>query len=156
MKIEKKDKEATLYQDYFSKIGPLSTGTDTDSESQVVTEFDDKAKKEVIEAVLGKLVGVVKQAVNTVMTSLQKSGTLSSMTEASIIIRVNLVIESGLLHRLLQKEIARYNGVKGPLPQSDVHQELLEAMLPDIRNLMISEISLWRKLNSALLENANS
>lgn len=151
MKIKKQDKEATLFQDFFSKLGPLSDGTDTDSESQSVTEFDDKTKKEVITAVLGELVGVVKQAVNTVMTSLHTSGILSSMTEQSIIIRVNLVIESGLLHKLLQNEIARYDGIKRPLPLSDVHQELLEAMLPDIRNLMISEISLWRKLNSLLL-----
>ena len=156
MKVEDQNKEEALFQDFFSKLGHLSKGIDSDSESQGVTEFDDHAKKEVIAAVLGNLVGVVKQAVNTVMTSLHTSGTLSSMSEESIIIRVNIVIESGLLNRLLQEEIARYSGAKTISPLSDVHQELLEAMLPDIRNLMISEISLWRKLNSVLLENGKA
>ena len=153
-KLEQQDNGSALFQNFFSKLDHLNEEVATDTASHDVTIFDDKAKKEIVSRVLGELGGVITVAVNTVMSSLHADGSLSTMNEASIIVRVNLVIESGLLDNLIQNEISTFSAtMKAP---DEAQQEILISMLPDIRKLMVSEISKWRETNSILLENTNA
>jgi len=146
--IQKQNNAGSLVQDIINKLNPHIQQTVKDAlNSQTVTVLEESQKQTAVAGVIGKLKAIIRQAVITVMTRLQADGTAFTLSDEAIITKVNLEIKNGLLRKLLEDEIAGIIGANKPLPSSDVIDGLLQAMLPEIRRIILLEISQWRTSN---------
>merc|ERR1711981_42317 len=109
-------------------------------------------KQNAIAGVIAKLRAIIRSAVINVRTRLQADGTAYTLSDEAIITKVNLEIKDGLLRKLLEDEIAGIIGANRPLPASDVIDGLLQAMLPDIRQMILLQIRQWRTANPEKVE----
>ena len=124
--------------------------------SQTTTVLDQNTQDEAIVGVMSKLRPIIKRVVLSVMNRLQSAGTLNSLSDARIIAEVNNEIDNGQLMRLLEEEIASLIGPSKPLPARDTLQDLLKIMLPQIRQIIIREIALWRQTANPQLSSSQS
>lgn len=148
VQIQQQNNQGSLVKDIIDKLDPFIKTTIKDAlNSNTVTVLDESQKQQAIDGVLGNLRGIIRQAVITVMTRLQASGTAYTLSDEAIITKVNQEIKNGLLLQLLQAEISGILGANKPLPPSDSLQAILQSMLPAIRKIILGEISRWRQSN---------
>lgn len=135
-----------MVKDIITQLDPHIQGTIKDAlDSQTITVLDENTKHKSISGALGKLRPIIRQAVLTVMTRLQAAGTLNTLSDEEILVKINLEIKNGLIFKLLEDEIRGLIGASKPLPPKDVIQGLLQSMLPEIRKMILFEISQWRQ-----------
>lgn len=155
VQIKKTSEQGIFVQEIINKLDPFIKTTIKDAlGSQTVTVLNHKQESGAITGVLGKLRSLIKRAVITVMTRLQAADTVNSLSDADIIAQVNVEIKNGLILKLLEGELGRILGESKPLPPADVLQGLLQRMLPEIRKMIISEITLWRQTANPQLSGA--
>jgi len=153
VKIQKQNNAGSLVQDIINKLNPFIQSTVKDALSAgAVTVLEDSQKQKAIAGVLEKLRAIIRSAVIKVMTRLQADGTVYTLSDEAIITKVNLEIKNGLLRKLLEDEIAGIIGANRPLPSSDVIDGLLQAMLPEIRKIILLQIAQWRAANPEKVE----
>ena len=104
------------------------------------------ARKGVVSSVLYKLRETIRKAVDSVMRRRLDSQNYYDMSEEALIVLVNFEIESGILMKLINEEIASKLGDANI--SADYMDEIVEDLLPGIRRIILLEISLWKVGNT--------
>ena len=112
------------------------------------TVLSEDQEFDAVNNVLLQLRSIIRQAVQRVLSRLQAAGTLDSFSDEELITKIRAEMSNGLLLRLLKAEIQKIIGQSRPLPPQNTLNDLLQIMLPQIRQHIIAELNIWREENA--------